>query len=261
MCFTVGVSVHAYSQNFKEFLIQECPCDPTDFLWEKGPEYIGYGVIKVNSVIHGLTLTVKKGRREIDFYPVPEKNIYYLIVEPTDKKDNKNYTIEVSAKGFKTVTFTTGSISSGGAPSFCCDIKEKVDLDKSINKKALLRSAFVPGWGQFYKDRNVRGSLIVIGETLTLAAGGLSLYNELNQKSIMDKPEVSYQDYIAAEKSYEQWNTARHISFITAAVIYSLNLVDAYLTPAKSQNNIVFTPNVMNANGELAVGATLSINF
>lgn len=130
-----------------------------------------------------------------------------------------------------------------------------------MKSSALLRSAFVPGWGQFYKGRNARGTLIVIGETLTLAAGGLSLYNELNQKSIMDKPEVSYQDYIAAEKSYEQWNTARHISFITAAVIYSLNLVDAYLTPAKSQNNIVFTPNVMNANGEMAVGATMSIRF
>ena len=130
-----------------------------------------------------------------------------------------------------------------------------------MKSSALLRSAFVPGWGQFYKDRKGRGTLIVIGETLTLAAGGLSLYNELNQKSIMDKPEVSYQDYIAAEKSYEQWNTARHISFITAVVIYSLNLVDAYLTPAKSQNNMVFMPNVMNANGEMAVGATLSINF
>ena len=129
------------------------------------------------------------------------------------------------------------------------------------NSSALWRSAILPGWGQFYKNRNGRGTLIVVGETLTLAAGGLSLYNELTQKNIMDNPEVSYQDYIAAEKSYEQWNTARHISFITAAVIYSLNLVDAYLTPAKSQNNIVFTPNVMNANGELAVGATLSINF
>jgi hypothetical protein len=129
------------------------------------------------------------------------------------------------------------------------------------NSSALLRSAFVPGWGQFYKNRNGRGTLIVIGETMTLAAGGFSLYNELTQKSIMDKPEVSYQDYIAAEKSYEQWNTARHILFITAAVIYSLNLVDAYLTPTKSQNNIVFTPNVMNANGEMAFGTTLSIKF
>ena len=129
------------------------------------------------------------------------------------------------------------------------------------NGPALLRSAFVPSWGQFYKGMNGRGTIIVIGETLALAAGGLSLYNELNQKSIMDKPEVSYQDYIAAEKSYEQWNTARHISFITAAVIYALNLADAYLTPAKSQNNMVFMPNVMNANGEMAVGATLSIRF
>ena len=76
----------------------------------------------------------------------------------------------------------------------------------------------------------------------------------------MDKPEVSYQDYMAAEKSYEQWNTVRHISFITAAVIYGLNLVDAYLTPVK-QRNIVFAPNVINANGEMAFGTTLSIKF
>lgn len=129
------------------------------------------------------------------------------------------------------------------------------------NSSALLRSAFVPGWGQFYKSRNGRGTLIIIGETLSLAAGGLSLYNELTQKSIMDKPEVSYQDYIAAEKSYEQWNTARHISFITAAVIYGLNLVDAYLTPAKPSKSPSFAPNVMNVNGEMAVGASLSIKF
>ena len=129
------------------------------------------------------------------------------------------------------------------------------------DKSALWRSLVLPGWGQFYNDRNGRGTLIVIGETLTLAAGGLSLYNELTQKSIMDKLEVSYLDYISAEKSYEQWNTARHISFITMAVIYSLNLVDAYLTPSKSQNNMVFAPNVMNVNGEMALGATLSIRF
>lgn len=129
------------------------------------------------------------------------------------------------------------------------------------NSSALWRSAILPGWGQFYKNRNGRGTLIVIGETLTLAAGGLSLFNELTQKNIMDKPEVSYQDYIAAEKSYEQWNTARHVSFITAAVIYGLNVVDAYMTPAKPQKSLTFAPNVMNANGEMAVGATLSINF
>lgn len=129
------------------------------------------------------------------------------------------------------------------------------------NSSALWRSAILPGWGQFYKDRNGRGTLIVIGETLTLAAGGLSLYNELTQKNIMDKPEVSYQDYIAAEKSYEQWNTARHVFFITAAVIYALNLADAYFTPAKPQKNLTLAPSVMNANGELAVGATLSIRY
>lgn len=129
------------------------------------------------------------------------------------------------------------------------------------NSSAMWRSAIFPGWGQFYKNRNGRGTLIVIGETLTLAAGGLSLYNEIKQKNNMDKPEVSYQDYIAAEKSYEQWNTARHISFITAAVIYALNLADAYFTPAKPQKNLTFAPNVLNTNGELAVGATLSIRF
>ena len=77
----------------------------------------------------------------------------------------------------------------------------------------------------------------------------------------MDKPEVSYQDYIAAEKSYEQWNTARHISFITAVVIYSLNLVDAYLTPVKPTKSLSFAPNVINVHGEMAIGATLLFNF
>lgn len=168
--------------------------------------------------------------------------------------------ITIKAPDYPPLRYTFSEPIRGGQ-TYIMTVERPADPNAINNSSALLRSAFVPGWGQFYKDRNGRGTLIVIGETLTLAAGGLSLYNELNQKSIMDKPEVSYQDYIAAEKSYEQWNTARHISFITAAVIYSLNLVDAYLTPTKSQNNIVFTPNVMNTNGEMAVGATLSIRF
>lgn len=196
--------------------------------------------------------------------PMTEAKFVGNVVEST-YKDGEWWVY--MTKGSKRITIKTSKYPPLSY-EFSQPIQSKVTYVMTIadpntrdNKSALWRSAVLPGWGQFYKDRNGRGTLIVIGETLTLAAGGLSLYNELNQKSIMDKPEVSYQDYIAAEKSYEQWNTARHISFITAAVIYSLNLVDAYLTPAKSQNNIVFTPNVMNANGEMAVGATMSIRF
>ena len=126
---------------------------------------------------------------------------------------------------------------------------------------ALWRSVILPGWGQFYKGRNSRGTWIVIGETLTLATGGISLYNEMTQKKIMDKPEVSYQEYLAAEQKYNKCHIVRNITFISAAVIYGLNLIDAYKTPANPSKSYALCPDVINANGELAVGATIYFNF
>ncbi len=249
----------AYSQHtLKEFDKPESrPCDDR-FYGDYGakPEN---GVIVVYSDVKGLTFDIQDGDDFlITSIPDEKNNSYILIVKPTGNSyhEIRKYNIHVCADGYMPVNFTTGKISAGGRPSSCWVLNPKIP---EVKIKPLAH--FIPGMAQMQKGRKARGTLIIIGETLTLAAGGVSLYNEIMQKNIMDKPEVSYQDYIAAEKSYEQWNTARHISFITAAVIYSLNLVDAYLTPTKSQNNIVFTPNVMNTNGEMAVGATLSIRF
>lgn len=253
--FFMGFAIKAFPQDLN---VIEFRLNPIDFdaktCEKKDYNHKPCGLVKVSLPIPGVTF-------EGSIYPEPSKfppefkNGEYWVYMIEDSKK-----LTIKAPGYHPLRCEFDNRIQGGN-TYILTIEIPRDPNTIKNSSAMWRSAILPGLGQFYKNRNGRGTLIVIGETLTLAAGGLSLYNELTQKNIMDKPEVSYQDYIAAEKSYEQWNTARHISFITAAVIYALNLADAYFTPAKPQKNLTFAPNVLNTNGELAVGATLSIRF
>lgn len=137
-----------------------------------------------------------------------------------------------------------------------------VEVPNSPNSvSALWRSAIFPGWGQGYKGMKGKGWLIGIGETLSLTAGGFSLYKTLYWKNERDKPEVSYQDSRAADECRKQWLTATCVTFGIAGVIYLANLADAYWTPAKQKKSYALYPDVMNMNGEMAVGLTMSISL
>lgn len=93
---------------------------------------------------------------------------------------------------------------------------------------ALFRSAFVPGWGQFYNKKYIKGSAIAAGETYVII-GIISNWRDA------DKHKKNFQgsdslEYKASEFSkYEHSRDQRNIRMwiLAAGVLYSM--FDAYV--------------------------------
>ena len=126
---------------------------------------------------------------------------------------------------------------------------------------ALLKSAVAPGWGQFSKGRYGPGTLIILGEVASLGAGAATYFMAQDKLKTMHDSNVNYANFKAAKESYDNLMTANTICWGTAAGIYVFNLIHAGLVKPKSNPAYAFRPDVFNANGELAVGATLTYQF
>ena len=126
---------------------------------------------------------------------------------------------------------------------------------------ALLKSVLVPGWGQYSKGRYGAGTMIILGEVASLGAGAATYFMAQDKLKIMHDSNVSYSDFKAAKESYDNLMTMNTICWGAAAGVYVFNVVHAGLAKPKHNSAYAFRPNVFNANGELAVGATLSYQF
>lgn len=126
---------------------------------------------------------------------------------------------------------------------------------------ALLKSAVLPGWGQFSKRRYGAGTMIVVGEVASLGAGVATYVMAQEKLKTMHDANVSYSDFKAAKESYDNLMTMNTVCWGVAAGVYVFNLIHAGLVKPKSTPAYAFRPNVFNANGEMAVGATLTYQF
>ena len=84
---------------------------------------------------------------------------------------------------------------------------------KSV-KSAILKSAFIPGWGQWYNDQKFK-ALIVFGGEMALIGGAIVQ----NQRAVAS---VSLQ-----EKEFYQYDRSKFIWWLVAA--HLLNVLDAYV--------------------------------
>lgn len=126
---------------------------------------------------------------------------------------------------------------------------------------ALLKSAVLPGWGQFSKRRYGAGTMIVVGEVASLGAGVVTYFMAQDKLKIMNDSNVSYSDFKVAKESYDNLMTMNTVCWGVAAGIYVFNLIHAGLVKPRINPAFAFRPDVFNANGEMAVGATLTYQF
>lgn len=138
---------------------------------------------------------------------------------------------------------------------------QKPDEYTISNGKALFHSAVFPGWGQRGKNRPVRGAIFLTGEVAALGGFVYYLIREQQQLKILNGSEVSWEEYAQAQENYDKYYRNRNIFLISAGVIYGLNLFDAYFSRPKKPKNLAFRPDVLNANGEMACGITVSYMF
>lgn len=105
-------------------------------------------------------------------------------------------------------------------------LPKKNPIPSPSSLSPIWRSIFVPGWGQLYKGETFKGvSFIVL--TLGGVAGGF-VFKQLSQdatnKANSSRTQASRDFYNQQTKDYDTYSK---ISFITAAVFYVWNLIDA----------------------------------
>ena len=121
--------------------------------------------------------------------------------------------------------------------------------------------SIIPGVGQIYKGSVVKGSLILGGSALCVAATILCESQRAHYaKRMKENPE--YVDFYRDRKS--SWETGRNVAIGAAAALYIYNLIDAAIAPGrrrvvidKKRYEYSFGPVITSET----IGAGLAINF
>lgn len=113
----------------------------------------------------------------------------------------------------------------GKAPLF-----DNIELTTRYGARGLWRSAIIPGWGQFHKGANLKGSLI-LGGCAALAAGIVFTENQRSDyiRKIAQTHDVNHIKTYSTKADH--FATARNICIGAAAALYVYNLIDAIAAP------------------------------
>jgi len=117
-------------------------------------------------------------------------------------------------------------------------------MSRKSTVKAFVRSALIPGWGQFYRGSSLKGTLFLAGSVL---AGGAFAYTHATYQEEADDFKAAERRYEAATREEElaaRWAEVldraddadrawdrRQIALGALAGIYALNLVDVVFFP------------------------------
>lgn len=152
-----------------------------------------------------------------------------------------------------------------------------IRLTRKTRLRALVRSMFVPGWGQYYGEQKFKA--VVIGSA-QLVSGLYLLWADSRYQKAVDRFNTAVrnfktfeksaelrdqfiQDILTSQKDVDQRYDLRKRALIVAASIYAYNLLDALiLFPSfKEEPPIRMKLAVQPAGGEPNVGIGLQAKF
>lgn len=107
----------------------------------------------------------------------------------------------------------------GVVPSF-----DDVSFTPRYGARGLIRSMFIPGWGQLYKGSTVKG-LCMLGGTAAVATAIVVAENTRAdyKKKMREQPKLADKYNSKADR----WETTRNVCIGAAAALYIYNIVDA----------------------------------
>lgn len=114
-----------------------------------------------------------------------------------------------------------------------------MDWNENENRKrkrgGLYRSLAFPGWGQFYQNKKLRGTLMVAG---ILGSGGLiaTSLTQYNQAISNKNKSVTADDKIRFYDKSIKFRNLYYTGFGLAGTVYLLSLLDTYLFPGEWQD-------------------------
>ena len=103
---------------------------------------------------------------------------------------------------------------------------DKIQFSTNYGVLPVLKSAIVPGWGQFSKMQKVKGLSIFVGEAALL---GFGLVAENMRVDLITKMNNS-RDVVFKKQCLDlanNWENGRNISFAATGALYVYNLIDA----------------------------------
>lgn len=128
-----------------------------------------------------------------------------------------------------------------------------VSAKKVINQNALYRS-IIPGIGQFYKERKVKGFIFITTVPLFLStAYVMGVLQNKYEKKYSSNPTQPLNDKIELFKSLKKF------SYLTLGTVYAINLIDAYISKPKLLNNNLTSS--LNIYPEFNNGICLGLNY
>ncbi len=104
--------------------------------------------------------------------------------------------------------------------------KQKRKKEKREVIDSVWRAAALPGWGQFYNNQTLKGTIIGGG---FIVSTGLTIYSVLDERLKYDKYTKTNENHeIALKEAQSAWTTALIWTIVTAAV-YAGGIIDAAL--------------------------------
>ena len=99
-------------------------------------------------------------------------------------------------------------------------------LSKEWRRGALLRSAFLPGWGQGYKGYRIRGYVLA---GLALSSAGYAVWADLSYRNARDAYEKAPEgsDFESLYDDYQKKADRADLALGAVGVVWGLNLIDA----------------------------------
>jgi len=129
------------------------------------------------------------------------------------------------------------------------------------NGAALVKSMFVPGFGQFGKRHYGEGLLTFAGEAFLVGAATMCYMEAQRQLDVMKSNGVSYDKFNSAKKDYNNIRKASRITIGGAAVLYAFNLYRAFVVTPNYKNTFSFEPALLDADCKFALGGTLKLKL
>lgn len=133
---------------------------------------------------------------------------------------------------------------------------------QGIDGMAVLKSALLPGLGQFHKGQNGKGVGFLAGEAVSVAGIVVAQSMRHSYLNKMNNTNNAAQKKLYAERA-NAFTTVRNISIGAAAAVYVWNVLDAIISKSNHSNSLSYgnpvhlTPMVTDES----VALSLSINF
>ena len=123
------------------------------------------------------------------------------------------------------------------------NLTPKIDYTSKYGWDTGLKSAIVPGWGQFYKKDKTKGFIFI---TAAVASTGAFIYNQNEYNNNINRLEESSSLEIQMEysKRADEFNSYKNISLSAMAVVWIWSVIDAVSTdgaPKYANNNFGFS--------------------